>query len=150
VTSRPIVTDIDTDRIPVPGGDPNGDVIEWSRRATTSREDVIALLQVANVKGAQVKEQLTEARADFAATRARRDPDWWRRANAACRYLGRLQQQLQVIIGQKGENAKLVRIAKSNAESYTFDQRFKLAAREVLTGEQYQAVVDRANRDAPR
>jgi hypothetical protein len=138
------------DVVPIPGKDSNAAVLEYVRRPSTTRSEALAMLhQVVSVCNV-VKAQLSEARAEFGETGARRDPDWYRRASGARAMMAKLQQQIQLVISEKTTAEKAERIAKSEESGKTVDRRFMLAARMVLTGTQYQSIVDYMNREEQR
>ena len=95
-----------------------------------------------------IKNQISEAKAHWAATGRYADPDWYSRATSAQRIIGRKSQTLQLRISQLRREEKAQNFATSQETGERFKHAFMRLVRERLGEAEYVELRDAAKREA--
>lgn len=120
----------------------NSKNVRWAIEQLPSLTDdelAMAKVEVDNVIGA-IRSQV-DASKSRAAAGEYDDQEWFRAAESAARAKGRVSQAIQAEMGIRNRRRKEANRERDN----TFDARFVVAARIVLSPEQYAEVVTVAN-----
>jgi hypothetical protein len=103
---------------------------------TLSRCQLLALKQEVEEGARSIRNQIERAKAEFAISGERADPDWFQRATAALRAKGGQAQRIAYQLGVLKEKGRAAAVPEES-----FSRAFMKAAKQRLTGSEYAEIV---------